>query len=80
MPVLLACNRLAIVSGARAASTICPLSVKITALVLLPLVMSMTLPFSRPSWMMRLVGAEFGEAIAMALLLLAYLPRRSVVV
>lgn len=63
----LACNLPAIVSGAKAASMICPLSVKMTALVRLPLVMSISSPLVLPSWMVRLVGAEFGEAMAITL-------------
>ena len=39
----------------------------ITALVLLPLVISISSPLFLPSWMVRLVGAEFGEAMAITL-------------
>ena len=63
----LACNLPVMVSGARAARMTCPLSVKMTALVLLPLVISISEPLFLFSWMMRLVGAEFGEAMAITL-------------
>ena len=66
-PPRLACNLPAIVSGAKADRVMCPLSVKITALVLLPLVISISNPLFLPSRMVRLVGAEFGEAMAITL-------------
>ena len=42
---------------------ICPLSVIMTALVRRPLVMSIRAPLLRPSWIVRLVGAEVGDTI-----------------
>ena len=72
-PARLACNLPDIVSGARAAKIMCPLSVKITALVLLPLVISISSPLFLPSWIVRLIGAEFGEAMAITLFITSML-------
>jgi hypothetical protein len=52
----------------------CLLSVKITALVLLPLVISMSKPLFLESWMARLVGAELGEAMAITRFIAKILP------
>jgi hypothetical protein len=46
----------------------------ITALVLLPLVISISSPLFLPSWMVRLVGAEFGETMATTLFMANILP------
>jgi hypothetical protein len=46
----------------------------ITALVLLPLVMSISNPSFFASWTVRLVGAEFGEAMAITLFMASILP------
>src|SRR5579883_1870569 len=68
-------TRPVIVSGVIAASTMCPSSITSTAFVRRPLVMSTVMPRFFPSWIRRLVGAEFGATIAITRLMARTFPK-----